>query len=585
LAVAPHKIPAKGHKTAPVDRATARAVQALSWPDVWAEDMKLQVDSHSFTMKGREYERAILRDEASRIYIPKGAQLGLTSTAIIKCIHCASERRKNVLYLLPLKSGSKMFVQARIDPIIESNKSLEHIFSRTNNVVQKQTIHGTNWYIRGTNIRTELREVPVDVLVLDERDVANEDNLPDAYERISGSSYARVIELSTPTVDGHGVYAEDAWYASDKNRWYVRCSYCNAAQVLTFEENVEPWLGEDPESSLCCCSHCHKPLSDDDRGDMNATGEWVPENASAAKRGYYVNQLNSPTKPLASMLQNYFLGQHDIKLLKSFHNNGLGLPFTAPGDKFTVELLDKARKSFTLGGFPEGPVFYGIDVQYEALYLTAWTRDGLTKRLRLWDTKVVTSSGGRSKWTVLDEDILPRTHNWIALIDAHPAKEEVEALCKKWGGRVWMAFEKDAPNQPETADWQNFRFGEVPKVNIDRTMAFDGYIKKYIDGLCELPRDARELGEHQPRLSYNGFYHQHLQMVRVEQARGSENTTGTAKSYSSEQIVARWVKNKVADHWHHSSMFGFVATLKDVPLDIPADVGEVLRAAGGFIGG
>jgi hypothetical protein len=42
------------------------------------------------------------------------------------------------MYLLPLKAGSKMFVQARIDPIIESNKALEHTFSRTNNVVQKQ---------------------------------------------------------------------------------------------------------------------------------------------------------------------------------------------------------------------------------------------------------------------------------------------------------------------------------------------------------------------------------------------------------------------------------------------------------------
>jgi hypothetical protein len=534
-------------------------------------------------MKGREYERAILRDEHPHIIIPKGAQLGLTSTAIVKCSHCCDSRRKNVMYLLPLKAGSKMFVQARIDPIIESNRELQHTFSRTNNVVQKQTIHGTNWYIRGTNIRTELREVPVDFLVLDERDVMNEDNLPDAYERISGSKYARVMELSTPTVDGHGVYAEDAWKATDKNMWWVRCPHCNAAQVLMFEENVEPWLGDEAESSLCCCSHCHKPLSDDDRADMNSTGEWVPENLNADKRGYYVNQLNSPTKPLASMLANFFRGQHDVKLLKAFHNNGLGLPFSAPGDKFSAELLDGARKSYQLGGMPDGPVFYGIDVQYEALYLTGWTLKN--RRLRLWDAQIITGQAGRSKWTVLDEDILPRTNNWLALIDAHPAKEEVETLCKKWAGRVWMAFEKDAPNQPETCDFQKFKFGEVPKVNIDRTMAFDGYIKKYIDGLAELPRDARELGEHMPRLGYSGFYHQHLQMVRVEQATASESTTGSAKSYATEQIKARWVKNKVADHWHHAAMFGFAATMRDVPLEIPAEVGDVLRAAGGFIGG
>ncbi len=41
--------------------------------------------------------------------------------------------------------------------------------------------------IRGTNIWNELREIPADVLVLDERDMMVEDNLPEAFARLDGS--------------------------------------------------------------------------------------------------------------------------------------------------------------------------------------------------------------------------------------------------------------------------------------------------------------------------------------------------------------------------------------------------------------
>jgi Phage terminase large subunit gpA, ATPase domain/Terminase large subunit gpA, endonuclease domain len=561
----------------------ADAVRSKAWPDFWAASLKLAVDGHPFDLRGREYEQAILRDESKSIIGPKGAQLGFTSCFIIKCAHAVVKRGWHVLYLLPLKAGSVQFVQGRIDPIIDSNKGLAGEFSRTDNRSQKQTRNGVNWYIRGTNIETELREVPADILVLDERDKANEDNLDDARARLSGSHVQRVYEISTPTVDGHGVYADDAWGASDQMQWWPACPHCSARQVITFDENVLPFLGDKIEDchEACRCSHCHKPWTDADRANMNATGVWVPANPGAVQRGYHLNQFNSPTAtltdPKLGILVNYFKGQLDSKKLKAFHNLALGLPYAAAGDKFSPELLDRCRRDYLLGGPFSGQLFIGIDVGHDVLYVTIWNRDPHEpKKLRLWRVQIITGRGPRTKWQVLDEEVLGALGNWLAVCDAHPDKEQCEALSKKYGERFWMGFEKDRPEQHETANFIKPTYGEPTKVNIDRTMAFDSYIKQFLDGNMELPAEAREMGEFLPRLSYNAWYQHHFAMVRVEQPDAQERE------------VARWVNTKGSggkkpDHWHHSGMFGLMASFRETPLTIPEDVGAVLAAAGGLI--
>jgi len=558
-------------------------VRAKAWPDFWAASLRLAVDGHAFDLRGREYEQAILRDESKHIIGPKGAQLGYTTVFITKCAHMVVKRAWHVLYLLPLKAGSIQFVQGRIDPIIDSNAKLKAEFSRTDNRSQKQTKRGVNWYIRGTNIETELREVPADILVLDERDKANEDNLDDARARLSGSHIQRIYEISTPTVDGHGVYADDAWGLCDQMRWWVPCPFCSAKQIITFEENVASFLGDKLEDSheACRCSHCKRSWTDADRANMNAKGVWVPDAPGAAKRGYHLNQFNSPTAtltdPSLGILTNWYKGQLDSKKLKAFYNLALGLPYAAAGDKFTVQLLNRCRQDYLLGGPFNGMLFIGIDVGHDVLFVSVYNRDPRTPtKLRLWKIETITGRGGQTKWQVLNDRILTKLGNWVAVCDAHPDKEQVEFLSKQYPERFWMGFEKDRPEQHETANWIPAKYGEPTKVNIDRTMAFDSYIKQFLDGNMALPADAAELGEMMPRLPYNAWYAHHFSMVRVEQADASERE------------VARWVNTKgdsgkKPDHWHHSGMFALVASMKEAPLYVPEDVGAVLAAAGGLM--
>jgi hypothetical protein len=546
-----------------------RAAARLHYPDVWAMDLGLSVDAHTFDVKGREYVRGPMRDDHPYIIVIKGAQLGLTITFLVKTVHKVVVRKRHSLYLVPYKAGAIPFVQRRIDPIIQSSQFLRDKFKNVDNRLHKQTVDDVALMVRGTNIETELREIPTSDLILDERDKMVEENLTEAFARLGGTRDVSVVELSTPTAPGHGVDSEDAWRATDMHRWWVPCPNCGRYQVFVFEENVQPWLGDKIEQSLLCCKHCKKPITDDERANANALGRWEPDVLNASKRGYHVSQLNSPTMPLVGaygapgILDNYYGGQRDAKLLKAFFNNQLGLPYVAYGDQITPEMLDKCRESgFSMGGIPVGPVFLGVDVGHKVLHLLAHYKDYEGKR-RLWDARIMHEFSELRTY-------LDMLSSFVLVIDADPARREVEKLAEDYPNRVWMAWAKDLTQQNETAKFSPMKYDEPGKVVIDRTMAFDTLINSYMLGQTILPSDAREIGELQPRLAYNGFYYQMCQQVREEEYDAKE------------RLVARWKKNKNPDHWHHADMFGIVATLQEPPLVVGAAESQLFVKSGNF---
>lgn len=534
------------------------SVRTLARPDEWALDMELRVDGRPFTLEGREYIRQVIRDTSDEIVIPKAAQTAFTVTFLTRTLHWIKERGWHHLYLLPLKTGAIPFVQARIDPILDSNPSLGKEFKTVDNRLHKQTKDGINLYIRGTNIDRELQEIPVDCEVWDERDRMVEENLEDAMARMDGSQVKKLTILSTPTVPGHGVDAEDAWWASDQHRWEIPCPGCSRFQVLSFEENLK--LGDKPDECVLECAFCHRELRDDERRGLNKLGRWVATNPDGKKRGYHISQFNSPAQPLEKIIAGWFAGQTNARKLRSFYNNKLGLPYVAPGDQLTPEILDKCRvPGYVMGGIPDSAVYIGIDVG-NVIHMKAYTLNRHKQR-QLWDMKIF------KEWNEVD-NYLGRLSNFMAVCDAHPEKRAARDMSLKYPGRFWLGFELDRPQTQEIAVWHPLKHGEAGKVVIDRTMAFDTVIQDYMNGNVILPSNARDLGEFVNRRDYNGFYAQMIQMVRVEE----EDTQG--------RIVARWKKNKNPDHWHHADMFARIAMLNAPTLTVPRAISEAFDEAG-----
>lgn len=537
------------------------SVKTLARPDLWGDGMELKVDGKPFSLEGREYVRQVIRDYSPEIVIPKAAQMALTITFLTKSLHNVVERRLNGLYLLPVKTGAIPFVQARIDPIIESNPRLTTRFSSVDNRLHKQTTDGVNLYIRGTNILRELQEVPVDFEIWDERDHMVEENLSDARHRMDGSTFKRLVVLGTPTVDGFGVYADDGWDYSDQHRWEVPCPRCGRFQSLNFNDPGLDYnnllLGDNADECVLKCAWCKHEFSDDERPGLNAEGRWTPYQLDGRIRGYYINQFNSPTQPLREIMVDYFKGQREVRKLRSFYNQNLGKPYTAAGDRITPELLDNCRQAgYVMGGLPNSSVAIGIDIG-TVLHTWCWHFDPM-KRKMLWALKIFNS------WYDLD-NFLESLHSWVGVVDAHPEKSKAYDLALKYHGRLWIGFSEDRPAAHEAANFSTLKYGEPGYVTIDKTMVLDNFIQDMLTGRTIFPPDARELGEHMPRKPYNGMYHQLTQMVRVEE----ENTKGT--------IVAHWKKNRNADHWHHAGMFATVAAVKTPMLSIPASLASAMN--------
>lgn len=537
------------------------SIRSLARPDDWAVDMGLRVDARAFSLSGREYVRQIIRDYSPEIVCPKAAQMAYTVTAIARTLHNVTERHWNGLYLLPLKTGAVPFVQGRIDPIIESHPYLNGKFSSVDNRLHKQTTDGVNLYVRGTNILRELQEVPVDFEIWDERDRMVDENLEDARHRMDGSLIRQLMVLSTPTVDGYGVYSEEGWDISDQHRWEVPCPSCNRYQVLNFNEpdldynNLK--LGDTHFDCVLECAYCHREISDDDRPTLNASGRWTAMNPDGRIRGYHISQFNSPTQPLYEIMKGYFIGQRDMAKLRSFWNQNMGRAFTAPGDKITPELLDSCRVAgYQMGGIPNSYLAIGIDIG-TLIHVWCWHFDS-HKRKMLWGVKLF------REWSDLDR-FLGSLSSWVGIIDAHPEKHKARELAMKYHGKLRVGFSENREQASEIAVFHPVKQGEAGRVNIDKTMALDTYIADYMNGNVILPSDARELGEAMPRKPFNGLYYQQLQMVRVEE----ENTKGT--------IVGRWKKNRMPDHWHHAGMFATVAAQLQPSLSVPAGLSKALN--------
>lgn len=542
-------------------------IHLLTKPDLWAEELRLKVDGRPFNLSGSEYVEQVIRDSSPKIIIKKAAQTRFTITFLVRTLHWITERKWHHLYLLPLKTGAIPFVQKRLDPIMDSNPMLETKFKSVDNRTHKQTVDDIALLIRGTNVESELQETPTDVVVFDEYDRMVQDYLADAKHRTDGSLIKRLTYLSTPSVPGHGVDSDDMWHISDQMKWFVKCPGCSRFQTFSFEDNVK--LADVAEECRFECQFCSHVWTDRERAEANATGYWEPLNLTEGKfRGYHINQFNSPTMPLISIMEDYYEGQRDARKLKSFYNQSLGEPYSLPGSKVTPEMLDACRlQGYRLGGIPNGAVFIGIDVGHDEIYVVCSHILRGSER-GLWNLYHVKDRPGESAWEWLDRNLLSKLSSWTAVCDAHPDKRGAQALAMKYRGRFWMALEKDRPDQEDTAKFDNPNHGEPGKVVIDRTLAFDSEVHQMMNGLFILPPESRMLGYEMPRRDYNAFYHHMIQQVRVEE----EDANG--------RIVARWQKNKNPDHFHHADMFSLVATMRKPLVTVPANVQKAFQTAG-----
>lgn len=266
----------------------------------------------------------------------KSAQMGFTEVALNVTFFYIDVKKTSVLYILPnTKPDASDFSSSRFDPALELSVHLQDLFSNVQNVGHKRA-GGANLFIRGSNSRSQLKSLPVGLIVFDELEEMTQENIPLAMERMSGQDSRYDWKISTPCVPRDGI--NQYFIDSTQDMFNFPCPSCSRHITLAFdpdgkEQNNLIITGEnlhDPKvmESHLICHQCKNKLSHEGKMDYEAKGIWVPTYEGRDSRGFYINQLygmNEPQHPVV-LAKAYLASIGDIAAEQEFWNSKMGLP-------------------------------------------------------------------------------------------------------------------------------------------------------------------------------------------------------------------------------------------------------------------
>lgn len=174
--------------------------------------------------------RDIYLDYTPEQVVMKCAQIGYSTTAILKAIHLARYRKANVIYTLPSRSIVKDFVSPKVDPLIVSNPVISQMVGKTDSTALK-SIGDRFIYFRGSWEELAAISISAHVLINDELDRSNQRVITTYRSRLDEAKRTRpdlgfVWQFSNPSIPGTGV--DEKWQISDQKHWFIKC----------FEENT-----------------------------------------------------------------------------------------------------------------------------------------------------------------------------------------------------------------------------------------------------------------------------------------------------------------------------------------------------------
>lgn len=536
-----------------------RMAKMKVFPDDWAMGIGMSVDGHDFTYEGRPFLKDIIRDHHPERAIRKSAQMGATVISLTTSLFWWQQWNLNVMYLLPVKNGTIPFSQGRVQPMCDSTVYIKSRLRAVDNINHKRTDRA-NFYVRGTNVPTELQEVPIDCMIWDEFDKMHHKNMKLAKTRMDASTWKWVVMLSTPTIPGFGI--DRQFQNSDKRFWFMKCPRCNFEQTLTWDDNVE--VGDTYKTTVVVCQHCrkvwpHKSIIE----QSESTGHWVITDPELDDiHGYQINQLFSPTRDITELARIYFDGLDDPESMRELYNSALGLPYTVEGDRLTEEILDGCadgeKMPGTAGNYAGERLYIGIDVG-KVLHVTAEKRDMRTGKMIKCVAEIM-------RWHELI-DWLESLSDFIVVIDRFPETAKATELALRFWGRVFLCTYRQ---HPELAEWiYPATKNDIGMVKADRTIAIDTVNNQYLRRQKVLPRNMREVGEPQRNRGFQGWYRQMMSSVRVQQP----DTKGN--------MIAKWEQLDGPDHWHHADVYCLLAGLFATPAVPPVaeQEGEVMTGS------
>ena len=472
----------------------------------------------------------------------KAAQMGFTVVGMNRTFYKIDVEHQSALYLLPTKTPDATdFSATRFDPLLELSPHLEKLFSDVKNVATKRAGSAT-LYIRGANSRSGLKSIPVSFIVFDEYDEMNQENIPLAIERTSGQLTKQFWAISTPTIPGMGI--NKLFLDSTQEHFCFTCPICSRKTEFIYPDSLVicGLAIDDPDllKSYVICKECKKPLpvhtvdrKDEAKAEYLRTGIWEAQgHTDFENRGFYINQMYSPTITPAELAKAYFRSLSDAAAEQELHNSKFGNPHIVDGARVTDPEIERAIQQFFKKDAPPlgRLITMGVDVGSWLHYvICVWFPKRMGSDLNMMSECRVLCEGKVATFEELD-GLMRQWQPLICVIDANPERRKAYEFAVRFFGHVKLCFYgKGITGKAISTP------AEGHTITVDRTSWIDASLGRFHNKTIQLPMDtSREYKEHIKAL------------IRVYEKDKDNNPVG------------RYI-NQGADHFGHAQTYAEIA--------------------------
>lgn len=318
-----------------------------------------RIEGEPFSFEGHEFQRQIINDTHSRVYVRKCSQVGLSELMVQKLLALASVlRHKRIIFTLPVDRMAQKFSKDRIDGVVNQSPYYSSMVRAANNSASQKLINTTTVYIGGTYGDTGAISVPAYAVISDEIDFSNQTTLGKLSSRLRHApkddhGYAGLrFEFSTPTVEEFGI--DERYKRGNQMCYHALCQHCENWVVPDFLSDFkipgfERALVEldksdfrNPEyefhNAWIACPKCDGDLWED--LNDHTRRKWIATAPHNYEHSYQVFPWDVPSYNTPQSIIRQF---EEYTTFQDFMNFVIGLPFTSPDNSFMVDDAHRLR--------------------------------------------------------------------------------------------------------------------------------------------------------------------------------------------------------------------------------------------------
>ncbi len=368
-----------------------------------------------FTAYQRGLVEAFADPDCEIMALCLASQTGKSSTLDSAMLWTIANAPGPSLLVHPSEGKATDYVKNRLDPLIESTKSIKELIGQGARTSGGSSIRHKVYPAGSISIGSswnpdDLAARSIRYLYLDEIDrfsrSAGQEGCPVqlAIKRTRTFANRKIVISSTPTAKNASRIAE--WFMrGTQERFYCPCPECGVYDFFRFEQLK--WTPGRPDTAKLVCDHCGHHTTERERLAAVDIGVWQATNDTPEKeiRSFHATELISKFSTLESVARQYEEAEKHPEKLRVFHNTVLAEAYDF-GEEFSLDASELQQRAEPIPQpLPNEitKICAGVDVQGARLECSIVGFADDNRAFVLQHHKIMGDTAGNTPWEQLDQ--------------------------------------------------------------------------------------------------------------------------------------------------------------------------------------